>query len=142
MYIIGNMPSVLTTNRTMNQTRWAFLPARHRATPFHDIAHTTTRDVTNHITATFGKNGHTHSVGIFHLLIEMFYHPASSNPFRLTKLYLPGCSTSSCVSVSPSGNFSIGVSLTSCSLSPSLVNFLAASSYFRAACPICVPNVA
>ena len=62
------MPAVLTINSTMNQARSSFLPARHRAIPFHAIVHTTTRGITSHSTIKFGKNGHTQSIGIFHPL--------------------------------------------------------------------------
>ena len=74
IYIISSMPNVLTMNRTMNQMRWAFLPALHRATPFHAINHTIARDATSHIMASVGKNGHDHPIGIFRLLMSLRTH--------------------------------------------------------------------
>ena len=38
------MPSVLTKSNTMNQIKLPFLPARHRAMPFHTADHATANE--------------------------------------------------------------------------------------------------
>ena len=83
---------------------------------------------------------------IFTLMINrvalLFYRPTRLKSIQINKTSgsihdnLP-CS---CVSTSPSGNFSTGVSPASCNLSPNRASFLLASSYLLAAWWICPPT--
>ena len=70
------MPSVLNMNSAMNQTSWPFLPALHRATPFHAISHTTARDINSHSRSKFGKNGHVQPISIFNPLMFLWTNPS------------------------------------------------------------------
>ncbi len=76
---------------------------------------------------------------IFTLMInrftQLFYRPTRLKSIQVNKASgsIHDNLSCSCVSTSPSGNFSTGVSLARCNLSPNRASFLLASSYLLTA---------
>jgi len=71
IYIISSMPTVLIMNSNINQTMCPFLPAFHRAIPFHTIDHTQAKDMASHINPLNAE--HTHAGSMLHPPFSVYH---------------------------------------------------------------------